>query len=227
MAEVFEGGHNDWDIVDISLGTSEEDEGDIQQEVFTTVLDTIAEIHSSEIDIGNTGAMSTEDDCEYYLIEFTSLPYRLEENKLLRNFVPPIQLLKGELVCDAIYLDLLPRAQRWYYRTDLPVCVRLQQVLAVDVLLTPMSRDNLLPRGYPQSMPPFDKTGRTPAQVTRLTCAEGCKKLEAFDQQKLLDEKRRREVLDHEEAEEETSVDENGNPSSSEEDDSNIESDEE
>jgi hypothetical protein len=197
---VFDG-HNDWEIVEIRRGVDTPDED--MEDVYATVLESIADVMASEIEQQKIGAVSTLDD-EYYLLKWTTLPYRINGDQSLTEYDPPIHVKDGELVCEGEYLESLLRAKGWYYPTTIKTVVRLQQVLAADVKMSPIkSPDNLLPRGgWPQREPPFDLTGKKAERLAQLQRAEKSTKIAVADHGEILEEMRRRKVLDYEEADE-------------------------
>jgi hypothetical protein len=220
MWSVFEG-HNDWEIVEIRPGenTAEEE----MEEVYATVLESIADVIASEIFENKIGAVSTVDN-DYYLVKWTCLPYRMDGDQLLTEYDPPIHVKDGEQVCEGVYLEGLNRAKGWFYQTTIRTVVRLQQVLAADINMCPIKMpNNLLPRGgYPQREPPFDKLGKTPLRLAQLQQAERSLKIKDEDHEEILEEVRRRQLLDYEEEEEETDDDQSDHGVS---DDSGDESD--
>jgi hypothetical protein len=106
--EIFEG-LNDWNIVQLLPGKDNDDE-EIQT-IHKMVLD--AKVESLRVEEGKIGAFQTEDpDSDgYYLVKWTSTPYRLEEAHELTEYNPPIIVPKGGLVADAVYFNHVPRAQ--------------------------------------------------------------------------------------------------------------------
>jgi hypothetical protein len=175
--ETEEKGLNDWVIADLfpKKESSEEEE----EEAYMIYIQSLAEEAKREIGAGKTGAFATEDqEFEgYYLVEWVSEPRVLDEPMTLAEYEPPIHLPIGELVCNAIYLDRIPGAKRWWYRTDILVTVRLQQVLIGDL--------NLLPQT------PLNKPG---GASRRLVTAHQAKKLSEEDHLRLADEIGRREI---------------------------------
>ena len=94
--------------------------------VFTTVLENIAEVMARDISVRGIGAIGTDDPCQYYLLEWTGLPYRLPEEVVENGD----RFKKNEHVCRARYLEKLPRTTKWYYRVPAgeEFTVRLQTV---------------------------------------------------------------------------------------------------
>jgi hypothetical protein len=103
--EIFEG-LNDWNIVQLLPG-NDNDKEEIQT-IHRIVLDTKAKSLCVEVD--NVGAFCTEDpDADgYYLVKWSSQPYWLEESLELMEYHPPLFVPHGELVADAVYLNLVP-----------------------------------------------------------------------------------------------------------------------
>lgn len=149
------------------------------------ILDAIAETNLPEIQQSNYGTFATQDPEAdgYYVVQWTSLPYVLEEERELGEFDPPIVLQPGELVCDATYFNRVPRAARWYTPSEMKTVVRLRQVLKTDLILGPVSDKNKLP----------NTCQKTAAR--RL----GAVKVASTDHDSMLDEIARRAMIDHEE----------------------------
>jgi hypothetical protein len=195
---VFEG-HNNWEIVPIHRGETPEEE---MEDVYATVLESIANVMATEIRREKTGAVSTVED-KYYLVTWTGLPYRVEGDQFLQEYDPPIHVKDGELVCKGVYLEGLYRAKGWYHPTKIRTVVWLQQVLAAAVKLSPIEApNNLLPRGWPQHEPPFGTEGKTPARLAQLQQAEESIKISENDHDEILEELRQQQLLDYEEEEE-------------------------
>ncbi len=180
---IFEG-LNNWEVVNVLPGGETND--DEMEVVFSTVLENIAEVMAREIGEGGIGAIGTDDpQCQYYLLEWTGLPYRLAEDVLENGD----RFKKNEHVCRARYLLKLPRTTKWYHRVPAgeEFTVRLQTVLAADIRLEEASDSNKLPTYW------RGRRAANPALVedTRLTDA---------DHDNLLAELERREVFDYEES---------------------------
>jgi hypothetical protein len=175
--EIFEG-LNDWNIVQLLPG-NDNDEEEIQT-IHRIVLDAKAESLCVEVD--NVGAFRTEDpDADgYYLVKWSSQPYRLEESRELTEYHPPLFVPQGELVADAVYLNLVPRAPRWYTPVEMCTTVRLQQVIVASLTLHDESEGSRLP----------NSCNKTEAR------RKGALKLSEPDHGRLLDEISRMEILD-------------------------------
>jgi hypothetical protein len=134
------GGHNDWRII-TSIPSNENDPLDVE-EAKKEVLEGVAARMAEQIECNNYGAVMTEDEAThgYYLVEWTSEPYALQEET--------DEFREGELVCDATYLDPVGRARNWYTPgTSTGVTlIRIQHVVAGDVKLLSPSPTVKLPR---------------------------------------------------------------------------------
>ena len=51
------------------------------------------------------GAMKTDDEStnEYYVLQWKSEPYTLQEDKEMESYIPPITAYAGEIVCDDVF----------------------------------------------------------------------------------------------------------------------------
>jgi hypothetical protein len=173
-------GLNDWVIADLvpkKESNMEEEEG-----AYMIYLESLAEEAKKEIRAGKMGAFATEDPQfdGYYLVEWVSEPRTLEEPMTLTKYEPQIHLPRGELVCNAIYLDRIPGAKQWWYRTEIRVTVRLQQVLMDNLYLLPLLAQNQ----------PGGTSGR-------LVAAQQAKKLNEEGHLRLADEIGRLVIADH------------------------------
>lgn len=125
MWPIFEG-LNDWHIVELCRVPAKIAalEKLAQEELFEaqdTILSGIAKEMAESIEVGKIGAFSMGDKetSGYYLVEWKSKAYTLQEDTVLTEFVPPLELQAGELVVDAMYLNLVPRAPlSWYTQSD-------------------------------------------------------------------------------------------------------------
>ena len=180
-------GLNDWKIVTlVKKRGSQEDEEEAYEEVLAGITETMAEQITPE----KYGAFSTldEDADGYYVIKFTSAAYTLQQDVELPEYTPALVLKAGELVCDAEYFNKVGGASLWYTpmqgegsRTK----VRVQQVLAADLNLAPISVDNKLPSNMSK---------KKKEEATKL----GALKVKSEDHEELLDEINRRECIEYE-----------------------------
>ena len=107
----------------------------------------------------------------------------MQEDTVLTEFDPPLELQAGELVVDATYLNLVPRAPLWYTPSTLTTMVRVKRVLAASLNMLAISDANKVPKGCNKK------------EVERL----GGKRLDDADHEEILDERMRRVALDHDE----------------------------
>ena len=49
----------------------------------------------------------------YYTIQRTSEPYRLQKDKDMKGYTPPVTAYAGEIVCDALFLNPRPNTKYW------------------------------------------------------------------------------------------------------------------
>jgi hypothetical protein len=65
---------------------------------------------AEKVEVGSFGTFHTDDpDADgYYLVEWTSVPYTIQDNVELTEYDPPIQIKEGELVCDGNYWNKVP-----------------------------------------------------------------------------------------------------------------------
>ena len=175
--DIFEG-LNDWNIVQLLPGKDNDDE-EIQT-IHKIVLD--AKVESLCVQEDNVGAFLTEDpDSDgYYLVRWTSTPYRLEEARNLTEYDPPILVPKGGLVADAVYFNQVPRAPRWYTAAAISTTVRLQQVIIADLTLFDEMEGSRLP----------NTCNKTEAR------RKGAQKVSEHDHGRLLDEISRMEIIE-------------------------------
>jgi hypothetical protein len=180
--EIFEG-LNDWNIVQLLPG-NDNDEEEIQT-IHQIVLD--AKADSLCVEENSVGAFRTEDPHAdgYYLVRWASQPYRLEESRELTEYLPPVFVPKGELVADAVYFNLVPRAPRWYTPAEMCTTVRLQQVVLASVTLHHEAEGSRLP----------NSCNKTEAR------RKGALRVSEHDHSRLLDEISRMEILEFEEEE--------------------------
>ena len=159
--------------------------------------------------VGKYGAFSTldEDADGYYIIKFTSEPYTLQEDRMLTEFTPAIKVKAGELVCDAEYYNKVAGAQLWYTPMEgeaRETLARVQQVIAADLALAPISEENKLPPGMNK---------KKKAEATKKKAV----RVDPKEHEVMLDEISRREALEFDEEGEESEDDSEDEESSDEE----------
>ncbi len=208
---IFEG-LNDWKLVKlVADGTAESIADDICKAKIT-VLYGIATSVAESICEGSFGAFLTDDKESdgYYVVQWTSDPYTLQNSVQLEEYKPPLHLEAGELVCKARYLHKVPRARQWYTvpTTDLPTTVRLQQVIDPKLEMLNISPTNKLP-----------------GNCDKRACERlGAQKISNEAHEELIEEIHRRECLDFDEEHEseELSDDEQEEQSDDQDDDQDV-----
>ena len=194
-------GLNDWSIVTTNP-TKRCDESEVE-ELQEMLLDNLATIMAETVVDAGIGAFLTDDPevDGYYLVKWTTTPYTLQEDVILKEYTPHIKISTGELVCNAQYFNPVPRAPYWYTPLDTPTVVRMQQVVLPDATLLPISKSNKLPNTCNK------------ASATRL---KACK-IFLNDHDQILEDINRRDRLSYDEAsseEEEDDSDESASSSS-------------
>eukprot|EP00966_Prymnesium_polylepis_P239845 5546282-Prymnesium_polylepis.1 len=179
---------NDWRL--IQLVPKKESDPDEEVEAHDEVLMSMATMAAERVQVGGYGALATEDADGYYIFKWTSEPYTQQEDVELTQFTPAIHIKAGELVSAADYYNKVHRSQ-WYTPTEgagRHTIVRMQQVVAADLKLEPISAENPLPAGLKKSQK---------QEMTRKSAVKLSKEEDAA----ILEEIHRREVLEHEEEE--------------------------
>ena len=97
------------------------------------------------------GSMRTDDEStdEYYVLQWTSESYTLQEDKEIEGYTPIIIAYAGESVCDAVFFNPGPNAKYWYMSTKTGVgdaTVRLKQVLLPNITMMKIDKINTLPK---------------------------------------------------------------------------------
>jgi hypothetical protein len=147
-------------------------------------LQGIAVMMSERMEAGKYGAFVTDDPKSdgYYLVEWMTPPYTLQDDERLEEYDPPIIIPKGELVCDAKYWSKVPGARQWYVpEEDSMTVVRVKQVIAPDIELLAISANVKLPN-----------TCNKRAATTKQS-----KKIATTEHKTILDEISQREALDY------------------------------
>jgi hypothetical protein len=204
LAPIFADGLNDWHIADVKQETGD-DGGDLDEidEANSRLLVGIATRMAERVIDGGVGVFATEDpDADgYYLVKWTTCPYTLQEDQLLKEYIPPQLVKAGELVCEGKYFNQVGGARQWYTPSEVLTTVRMQEVIAPDLALLPISKQNKLPNTCKKT------------EATKF----GAKRISNDNHDMLLDEINRRSILEYCE----DSSDEESEESGSSEDDSN------
>ena len=133
------------------------------------------------------------------------MPYTLQADVELTEYTPAIRIKAGALVCDAEYYNKVAGAPLWYTPMQgdaRKTVVRMQQVVAPDVKLTPISDTNSMNKGRKQ-------------EAANL----GAGKMDSDQHDAILDEICRREALEHDDVDDDDSDEEESDENSSDEDD--------
>ena len=133
-----------------------------------------------------------EDTSGYYLVQWTGVPYSLQEEVQLTEYNPAVTLGVGELVFDAKYLYAVPLAKQWFTWTprDHTTVVWMQQVFAAETPMAPIAPNKKLPNNC-------DRQGST-----RL----GTLKVPNESHNQIIEEIYQREVLEYDEEVEDSAV---------------------
>ena len=91
------------------------------------------------------GAIRTDDESSdgYYVLQWTSEPYTLQEDKDMEGYSPITTAYAGETICDAIFFNPVSFAKYWYtfmITGDGDVTVRLKQVLLPNITMTKIDK---------------------------------------------------------------------------------------
>ena len=199
---------NDWRF--LQLKPTKTSDAEEEEEAHAEVLAGITLLMAEKIEPGKYGAIATEGPEGFYILKFTSAPYTQQEDAELTEYTPAIRVKAGELLSTAEYYNTVPGARGWYTPTEgaeKKTIVRVQQVVAPDLTLAPISETNKLPSG-------MSKKNKGAAEKKKAL------KLAPEDDEMILEEISRREVLEHDEAEDsEDSDEEDSDDEDGEEDD--------
>jgi hypothetical protein len=191
-----ERGINDWQI--IKLEPKKQSDPSEEEEAREEVLAGMTEMMAQSIETGKFGAFATtdEDADGYYVVKWTSEPYTLQHSIDAAKYGWAMKA--GELVCDALYYNKVGGASLWYSPTqgeERKVKVRVQQVVAADLPMLPISSTNALPANMSK---------KAKQQATALNAVH----LDGDEHEQVLDEINRRTVVEHDEVVEEGSCNE-------------------
>ena len=117
------------------------------EETQAIALSGITAIMAQQVEIGSYGALATDDpDAKgYYVLQWTSNPYTLQDDTELTEYDPPEIVEKGTLVCEGNYLNKVPRAKDWYTPSLVKAIARLQFVIDPNLFLEEESNVCKLP----------------------------------------------------------------------------------
>ena len=96
------------------------------------------------------GSMRTDDKSTdgYYVLQWTSEPYTLQEDKEMEGYIPAITAYAGKIVYNAVFLNPVPNANYWYIlmKTGVDdVTVILKEVLLPNIIMMKIDKINTLP----------------------------------------------------------------------------------
>jgi len=147
-----------------------------EEELRRDVLASVAQLMAAQVVVGKHGAFTTTDEEAdgYYVVEWLSPPY-------LQGGAG------GDMVCDAVYYNKVLRAKGWYTRSTpgIKVVVRMQHVVAANLLLEAIDESNKLPNACNK---------KHAAQL-------GAMRISDHDHEVIMEEARRRDLLEHDELE--------------------------
>jgi hypothetical protein len=124
-------GLNDW--LRITFRPSRDSDKDELVEAQEWTLQQIGERTSAQIAIDNYGAYLVDDRMKYYLVRWTSMPWKVEGESLdtACGFARA-----GDMVSKGVWMNPVQRAQRWFWEPANEVVVRCQYILCSDVELS-------------------------------------------------------------------------------------------
>jgi hypothetical protein len=82
-------------------------------------------------------------------VKWIEEPQEVEEDGIVLVEDSPMMLFKEDWTCRGRWLDKVARAKYWYTVGDTVVTVWMKSVLNADLLLSPISKENQLPRLHP------------------------------------------------------------------------------
>ena len=92
----------------------------------------------------------------YYVLQWTSKPYTLQEDKEMEDYTPTITAYTGEIVCDVVFLNPVPTAKYWHISMKIGVgdiIVKLKQVLLPNTTMMKIDKINKLPKRCKKKVP--------------------------------------------------------------------------
>jgi hypothetical protein len=144
-------GHNKWYITELKIdqNTTTKDE---MQAMHEGVLMGMTQVSSEEIFEGSFGAFQTSDKqtLGYYIVQWTGIPYTLQDQYECNAFNPPVLIPQGDLVCEAKFWTPMSKGTHWYHEPDddLFVMVKIKQVVMTDINMHAVTATNSLPRKW-------------------------------------------------------------------------------
>ena len=144
------GSLNDWNIITLATQTNNSEKNN---EAFKTILRGFETRMSEKILTTMYGAMRPDDEITdgYYVVQWTSEPYTLQEDKDINCYIPSVTAYAGEDICDAVFLNPVNSAKYWLTpmnKRDGGIAVRLKQVLLSNITMMKIDKNNKLPKRY-------------------------------------------------------------------------------
>ena len=143
-------GLNDWLLIDLidTQNTEHNNENSILE---TTLICNTMHI-ANEVAINGYGALATNDNnvkVGYYIIQWTSTPYPLQQDTTIDTFDPPLELKAGDMVCNAMYLNAVPHCKLLYTHSNkktLSTIVLIQHVVDANITMKKLTKRDDLPK---------------------------------------------------------------------------------
>ena len=144
---MFEG-VNDWNIMTLVAQTKNNNsEKDV--EAFESILRGVEKRISEKKLTTMYCAMRTDDEITdgYYIIQWTSIIYTLQEDKEMKRYKSAITAYEGEIVYDAVFLNPASNSKYWVTPMNKIVCdvtVRLEQVFQPNITMMKIDKKSTL-----------------------------------------------------------------------------------
>ena len=141
--DIFKGA-NDWKIIDI-VENPKGFNADDAQESKANVLQTIGWRMKEDVKVGGYGAYPCDDErYDYYVVKWLELPHQAEKDKIIKIGTDEFPVKKDDWICRAQWMDLLTDTTCWWIETEYECVVRMQSVVAADLLMAKNSPSNRL-----------------------------------------------------------------------------------
>eukprot|EP00978_Attheya_sp_CCMP212_P009286 scaffold21956_cov70-Attheya_sp.AAC.2 len=114
----------------------------------TTTKEEMQEMHETVL-MGMTQT-SDKETLGYYIVQWTGIPYTLQEQYECNAFNPPVLIPTGELVCEAKFWTPMSKCTHWYHEPDedLFVMVKVKQVVMTNIDMKAVNATNTLLRKW-------------------------------------------------------------------------------
>ena len=108
----------------------------------------IGKLYSEEIEEGQIGAYQVDDpNYHYYLVKWIGKPYQAPRTEKIAIGTDKFPVVKGDWLCQGLWLEKLPDARSWWTMTDRECVVQLEKVINANTIMRILSHDNPLRRG--------------------------------------------------------------------------------